>query len=407
MSTESEDLRAQFGKAAISTGVNIITVDEGGSKVVRLLPPMKSLKETGAWGVYHKQHYGYAVTDPKDATKTRMRPFLCIEEKNENKLTTVSCPECRKVEAMKQKLADDRAMVMKQSMDEGMTREQAEVAAKEATQETADWLQAHNLDQKWFIPVMLEDGNFGILKIPHAGKKAIEKARKALREAEDGRDVFDIDEGAWLKISRTGSGRETEYDCVVVKETKTLEGQRVTVTKPAPLSDDQLRAALNIPDPNTSAIVRRLTPEQIRMLADGGGTPDEVASVLNLGQKEERQETPARTGAAGGTGYQPKPATQAAAPKPAQVNTPKPAPAAAPKPAAAPAAAKPASKPTPAPAPAEEDEETKLLKQLEAVRAKNAAKTQAAAKPAAAPPAEALDPDMSDDEFAARFPPPN
>lgn len=396
MSTEAEDLRAQFGKAAINSGINIITVDDGGSKTVRLLPPMKTLKETGAWGVYHKQHYGYAVQDPKDPTKTRMRPFLCIEEKNENKMTTVSCPECRKVESVKQKLSDDMAIITKEQMDLGQTPAQAKAAATAATQETADWLQAHNLDQKWFIPVMLEDGNFGILKVPHAAKKAIEKARKALRTDEDGRDVFDIDAGAWIKVSRAGSGRETEYDAVVVKETKVLEGTRVTVVKAAPLSDDQLRAALALPDPNTSSIVRKLTVDQIRMLAESGGTPDEVSAVLNLGQKEE-----------------PRAATPAPAPKPAPVAA-KPAPVAAPKPAAPAAAAKPAPsavKPTAAVAPVD-DEETKLLKQLEELQNKKkaaaaAAAAQAAAKPAAAPPAEALDPDISDDEFAARFPPPN
>lgn len=394
MSTEAEaadDLRAQFGKAATGTGFNIITIDEDGAKTVRLLPPMKSLKESGNYGVYHKQHYGYAVPDPKDATKTRMRPFLCIEEKNENKMTVVSCPECRHVEAVTQKMKDDIAQIMKDQMDEGATREQAEVAAKEATQETADWLRAHNLDQKWFIPVMLEDGSMGILKIPHAGKKAIEKARKALREDES-RDLLDIDGGAWLKISRTGSGRSTEYDAVVVKHTVTLEGQKVTVTKPAPLSNENLRAALALPDVNNSSIVRRLTTEQIRMLAEGGGTPDEVSAVLNLGQKEEPRPTP------------PPPA-----PKPA---APKAAPAAA-KPAAAPAAAKPAqaAKPVtkPVPAPAEDDEEAKLLAQLEETRKKKAAAKAAAAqaaKPAAAPAPEALDPEISDDEFASRFPPP-
>lgn len=377
--TQEDDLRAQFGKPRDSGGINIITVEKDGSKTVRLLPPMKSLKDLGQWGVYHRQHYGYSVRDNRDPTKTRMRPFGCIEETDENKLVVVSCAECRKREEVQQRINDNKALETKKFLDAGLSPKEAEARANEAVKEDLEWLDAHNLDKKWFIPIMLEDSSFGVLKVPHAAKKAIDKARRKLKE-EENRDVFDVDAGAWLKITRTGTGRETDYDANVVKMPVEVNGQRFMATKSAPLSSEQLRSALALPDVSGSAIIRKLTKEQIRILADGGGSPDEVESVLNLGQKDNRQ-----------------------APAPAPVQS-RPAPAA-PKPAPAQAAVQ--TTPTPA-APVEEDEEAKLERQLREARARKASAKALAQAPATAPVAapQALDPDISDDEFAARFPPP-
>lgn len=376
----SEDIRSQFGKPREGGGINIVSIEKDSSKVVRLLPPMKG--NDFVWGVYHKQHYGYSVRDPRDPTKTRMRPFLCVEEKGQDGLVKVACPECIKRSDVEQKRKDEFAQRTSKLIDAGVPSKEAEAQALEATKGFAEWLDAHNLDKKWFIPVMLEDGNFGILKVPHAAKKAIEKARKKLKEEEGDRDIFDPDNGAWLKMTRTGTGRETDYDAAVVKEAAVLEGRRVTIVKPAQLSDDQLRSAVALPLLNSASLVRSLTKEQIRMLAEGDGDPDSVEAVLNLGQRVVETRPPA-----------PSPARYApSAPAPVVVKPP-------PPPAAV--------APTPAPTP-EQDEEAQLLAQLAAARARKAAAS-AAPAPKTAPAASTappLDPDISDDEFAARFPPP-
>lgn len=359
------NIRDQFGKPREGGSLNIISLKEGESKTLRLLPPMKSCIAKGQTGAYHKQHYGYEVSNPRDPTKTLARPFLCVEVRDGNDLTVVSCPECRKVEEVNQKLKDDMA----KEMASGVSESQAKVKFDE----TYKWLQSHNLDKKWYIPVMLEDGNFGILKVPHAAKKAIDKARKQLKESE-GLDLYDIDNGAWVKLSRTGTGRTTEYDAVVIKETRVLEGgTRATVTKTAPLSDDQLQAALELPDVLTSPLlVRSITKEQIQMLANGGGSTAEVEAILNLSTRVESTEVRST----------PPPARQALPTQAVPV----------------------ATKPSPTPV-VEEDPDEKALRELQAKMAAKKA-GHAAVKQLSAPTVSALDPDISDEEFAARFPPP-
>lgn len=381
MSTEEDDLRAQFGKPRDGNGVNIITIEKDSFKIVRLLPPMKSVKDTGFGGAYHKQHFGYSVRDPRDATKTRMRPFLCVEETDDQKLVTVSCPECRKREEVAQKIKDTMAIETAKHLAAGLNPKEAEARAAETAKDNVEWLDAHNLDKKWFIPVMLEDGSFGFLKVPHSARKAIDKAKKTLKAEEDGRGLDGLDDGVWLKITRVGTGRETDYDAAVVKEPVTVEGRRLMATKPAALSPENLRSALALPDVTSSSIIRRLTKDQIRILAEGGGSPEEVEAVLNLAQRADPRPAPA--------------------PAPVQVQS-RPTPAAV---AATPTSAPAAAKPAPAPAP-EDDEEAAAERALAAVRAKKAAKTAAAQVKAQVASPQALDPDISDDEFASRFPPP-
>ncbi len=370
MSTPS--VRDQFGKARDNTGFNTFSLKEDASAVIRLLPPMKSCIAEGRWGEYHKQHFGYAVRNPKDATKTSPRPFMCIEEVDpETKLTTVSCPECRKIEENEAALKDELSTAVEKFKQKGNKQDAAEKLAAEACKERADWLDAHRLDKKWYIPVMLEDGSFAIFRTPHAAYKAINKARKEMRDNEGGADVFDIDAGAFLKITRTGTGLSTDYTATIVKEARVLEDgkTRATVTKLAPLSDDQLTQALALPDVKTSTVlIRRLTANQIRMLVNGSGAPEEVETIMGLAQKADRS---------------------AAAP------TPRPTPAPAPQQQAAPVE--------------EEDADEKALREAQArIAAKAAAKASAASAPKAAPKAApvALDDDIDDDEFASRFPPP-
>ena len=279
-------VRDQFGTPRDGSGLNFITIGEGESKVLRLLPPMHSLREVGKWGAYHKQHYGYGVRDTKDTTKVRMRPFICVEEKNSEGLVTKSCPECLRVAEVVQKMTDEMAKESVRLQAKGITGDEAKKAAMEAVKADLTWLKAHNLDKKWWIPVMCEDNTFGILKVPHAAHKSIDKARAQMREEEKG-DIFDIDAGAWVRITRTGTGRSTDYTATIVKEAIVTEGGiRATVTKKAPLSEDQLTRALELPDVMTDPrVVRRLSIEQIRMLVNGGGSPEEVESVLNLSQK--------------------------------------------------------------------------------------------------------------------------
>jgi len=375
------NVREQFGKPREGGGFTTFSLKEDASTIIRLLPPMKSLKEAGKWGEYHKQHFGYEVRNQRDPSKTMPRPFMCLEEQDENRLTTVSCPECRRMEEQAQALKDDLATMTEKHKASGIPAAVAEKKAAEACAERAKWVDGHRLDKKWYIPVMMEDGSFAIFRTPHAAFKAINKARKEMRDDNGGSDVFDIDAGAWLKITRTGTGLNTDYTATIVKEATVLaNGKRATVVKPAPLSDEQLGQALALPDVKTSTqLIRRLTSDQVRVLAYGSGSPEEVEAVMNMAGRPDAP------------GPSPRPSPAQARPAPVAV----------------------VSQVQASVVEEEEDADEKAIREAQArMAAKKAAAASASASAKAAPSVKTkailpLDDDIDEDEFAARFPRPS
>jgi hypothetical protein len=74
-----------FGKPKYGGGGNFaktLRLKEGAATVVRILPPMKSLAETGEWAVYMGTHFGYKGVNPKDRSKPLYKTFKCIEERD-------------------------------------------------------------------------------------------------------------------------------------------------------------------------------------------------------------------------------------------------------------------------------------------------------------------------------------
>lgn len=395
-------IRDSFGKPKEGGAFKIITIGEGESKVVRFFPPMKTMAAKGIWARYVKQHYGYGIKDKKNPDgKLRLRPFECIEEKEESGLVTVSCPECRNVENMEQLEKDALALRTSDLQKEGVDKKTLEAELEKVRKTYAVWHREHNLDCKWLIPVKTEDGQFGLLKIPHKGKKAIDKVRAKEKGKKKSVDMLDIDAGFLVRITRTGTGLQTDYDAEPVTETRQVDGVgEVEVIKAAPLSDADLEQAVaSIPDLGSSTLIRHLTKEQIQMLVDSKGVPDVVETVLNMSQKVKTTDNAALTDE--------DDVAEAPAPAPVQAKTPAPTPTPAPAPAAPVVQAA---------APAAEDEEAELMRKLEEARARKAAAAKPAATPvaAAAPtgatPAAAkasnpLDPSMSDDEFMKRYGP--
>ena len=360
-----------FGKTKNSSGLNIrgfgkdpATGQVYTTFVVRLLPPMGDQRATGKSGKYFRQHYGYGVPDPRDPTKTKARPFLCIEEKDSSGMTTVSCPECRLQEEKAQESNDNISKEVTRLRATGVDAATAERQARAADTGYEKWKKAHNTDSKYYSPVFFDDGTAGFLKCAYKGFKAIDKTRRNALEA-DKVDLEDIKTGAWLKVTRTGTGLSTEFEAVIVRESVVLEnGVRAAVIKSAPLSMEQLQQAVDLP--SIDSLVRPLDVEQIRMLVASGGDPAQVETILGLSQKAAGRPAP----------------VQAQAPVRAQ------APAPAPKPVVS----------------AEDEEIAKLQAQMAALQAKKAVKAPAAPAPKNDDPTP-FD-DVSDDEFMARFPPP-
>ncbi len=276
--------REGFGKPKEGSGIVMFKIGEGETKQFRIFPPKGRLAETGIWGIYHQQHYGYGVPNPTDPTKTRARPFLCVEEKDGEKVVT-SCPECRKIEDQK-RLKEEMYAAEVARLGGGPA---AEGQATKLVESYTQWLSHHNLDRKWYMVAMAEDGQIGYLVVPHKAYKKMLAERKKLLAGEK-IDILDMDAGAWVEFSRTGTGRSTEYDAVIAQEHTTVNGVRAKITKVTSFTDAQTNQALTLPDLDSQSIVRKISREQIRMLADGSGTPEEVEAILNMGQRVDRAE---------------------------------------------------------------------------------------------------------------------
>ncbi len=317
-------VRENFGKAKEGSGIEIFKVGEDESKQFRIFPPKGRLAAKGVWALYHQQHYGYGVNDGKDATKQRARPFLCVEEKDGDKVV-VSCPECRKIEDQKRLQKEQYDGELARLLGEKVPQAVAEAQASKLVEGITEWLQSHNLDRKWYMVALGEDGRVGYLVIPHKAKKAMDAKKKKLL-ADEKIDILDIDGGAWVEVTRTGKGRNTEYEATIAQEQIiTPNGARAKVTKVSGLTDQQLEQALALPDLDSASIVRKLTRDQVKLLAEGSGAPEEVEAILNMGQRKEESPAPTsnRTGASGGAESTPRaaimPAIQVAKPMAAPV----------------------------------------------------------------------------------------
>jgi len=286
--------RQGFGKAKEGNGITFFKVGEDESKRFRIFPPKGKLANSGTWAVYHQLHYGYSVPSPNDPNKTFFRPFLCVEEKDGDRVI-VSCPECRKIEDTRRISEEQYSAEVSRCLALKMPQAQAEAHASKLIENHTIWLNGekgfggHKLDRKWYILAMGEDEQIGFLIIPHKAKKAIDVQKKKLK-ADEGIDLLDIDNGAWVEVTRTGNFRNTEYSANIVQEHTTVNGVRAKVTKVSGFTEEQLGCALNLPDLDSSSLVRRITRDQVRMLTEGSGAPEEVESILNLAQRVERKE---------------------------------------------------------------------------------------------------------------------
>jgi hypothetical protein len=364
MATEAVSVRAQFGKPkyGAKTGHKTWRVIENEQNVYRILPPLKSGMEDGTWAIFLAQHFGYGGVDKADAGKTKARPFACPKKENfTTKMVTVSCAECDKIEAQKD-LLEARKKVLE---TEGRTEEEIDSILAPLK----SWCKNHNQDRKWYLNVMNEKGEFGVLAIPHKAYQKLKLVRER-KEKETGFDpIGDLDNGLWFDFRRTGKGRLTEYDVFVVEETVDVGGRKLKADKAAPLSDAQLEQALKeCPDLVVNALMRVVSTEQVAMLVASSGDPEEVDAILGSPSKVESSVSPAKKVSAANAAAQ--------AVKPAAVSTP-----------------------------VMDDEEAELRRQLAEATKRKAAGVKVAPKPAPAPAPEIdEDDDLSPEELEKLFP---
>lgn len=344
--------------------------------IYRVLPPVKSLIESGKWAFFHPVHFGYRGLDRSDPSKTKVRTFRCVEEKNfKTQLITAECAECEAIKA-KEQLVKDR---IEQGKASGKSAEQIDllVAPLKA------WLKDHNCDRKWYLNVMNDKGEFGVLKLGTKAKKQMEiKINELLSDPDDPIDPLDVDQGVWFNIKRSGKNFNDIQDTVEI----VMDRQgKVMTYKNAALSADQVKAALEIL-PDLTTVATYLARDQVGALVTGSGDAEEVDAIFNQGRKETSA-VPIRT--------------TSVVVKPAQVTVPTPAPTPTPAAVVAEAPAAPA-------APAVNPDIAALMAQIAALQAQAAA-TPPVELPKAAPPpppAAVNSASLPDEDFLKHFPAP-
>lgn len=419
--------RDQFGGATSNTGgmqYEIIRLKEDvTTPPLRILPAMHSLRSSDQWAAFHAIHFGFAGVDRKDKTKTRMRPFECIQVQDwKTKMIKVNCDQCNVVRAKTKLKTDLKAVYTQEAKAKGILDDKGVEAycnTKADYKQVAEWLKRFNKDSKWYINCVTADGKLALLQIPGKMKKALEEKIAKMR-AGGIEPISNFDTGVYFTFKRTGTFNDSSFTCDVY-----MEGD---ITAPrlklAPLSDEILEKALkHLPDLKTG-VTRMISADQITLLTQCSGDPNEVDTIMGMTQLPDELSEDAGDG---GEAPPPPPANLAPklpAPSPApQPSTPAPAPV-----APAPVAPAPAQAAPPAPAPKVETEaeirarieaefRAKMEAELKAQMAKLAAPAPAAAAPAPAAPTPApaaasasvpfdpLDPNIAPEDFAKGFPP--
>jgi hypothetical protein len=384
--------REKFGKASTTNGTRIRhhrLVD--GNNHFRIAPAYGTLAASGKWFRFIKQHWGYKSAGNDTSPAGFPKLFICPEDVDyKSKMIRKACDECSLISNTAAKVENREAQLKEGGKSE------AEIETILGAQ--YEWLKAHNLDKKYIVLAKNDKNEWGVLWLPYKAKEALDTRRK-LVQAEEGFDVLDAEEGAWVNFTRSGQGFKTNYGCDSVSEIITLDnGKKAKQPKQEALVDADFDAIVaECPDLNSVGTV--LTDEQISRLVESMGDADVVEAIFNEG----REASPAPVAKA-----EPKMAPRPVA-KVVAVNT---------------TAAEASVTNTPSittaintSVPAEEDdEEAALAAQLAALKAKKAAKAlvaQVEAAPKVSPAAivaaasmlsAGIDPDsMSDDEFVKAY----
>lgn len=277
-----------WGKAKLVTGFTrcpewtIKWEKKPTDNIYRVMPPLHSLAESGKWLQYAAQHWGYSVPDAKNPIKSFKKTFACIQEKDREKVITQHCPECDLISLYTENAEAKEAKLKA----EGVDPEQIKTMMAPVVM----WLESHNRDSKFYLAAMNEAGEFGHLKIGFQNKNRLVEKIKALQEQE-GIDAFDFDQGAWFnfkRISRNG----LDDELIVVQEMMEADvggrKQNVKRTKLAPINESKANQALEEITDLAHVGGARLTFEQIKLLTECSGDPEDVQKIFGMTQRNER-----------------------------------------------------------------------------------------------------------------------
>lgn len=347
--------------------------------ILRILPSMKSYRDSGTWRFFYGQHYGYQGNNPRDPSKPRARPFGCIQKKNKDKSIKVHCPKCDQIEA-KRKQYDARAEDLLKSS--GLDKDSREFKDLKQTDTKlkvlGEWLRKHNCDKKFWINVMSLNGEFGVLQLSYkTSEDVLLPLLKELRDKEKV-DALDPMGGVFLRFTRTGKNPQVVDAVEVYTETVQVDGRTFKEYKSAKMTPQQIERALKVCPDLAKDVVKMISAETIQALVDCNGDPDVVDKIWP--QESKKSETPATSNLDSSDVPPPDDEPPAEDEVPAQQAAPQ---------------APPKTEPPAPPAPEVDEEELELERKLAAKRA-----AKAAAKAPTASPAPGLGAPSVDNEAA-------
>lgn len=270
-----------------------------GNNPIRVLPQMHSLAEDeDGWHVYVKMHWGYQGVDSKDPSKTRGKPFNCIEDKDRrNGLVLQECPECTKVAQVEAEKVELEAKLNAEAKEKGLSTEskgknkegeplpsEFEEYVEAGLTPIKLWLKAHNLDKKVYLAVKKGD-EYGQFKVTYTMFKAMRAKMKEIDDAES-INALALDQGLIFNVIRKGDGFVERDTFEIVMEDVVVNGKKYKQYKLASISEEEANKALEEIDDLAKAGGLRITFDQIQALVNSSGDPEEVDAILALGKAE-------------------------------------------------------------------------------------------------------------------------
>lgn len=277
----NESLDDFFGQAKIGgDGFNWknFALSEKEPNIYRIAPPVKSLKTAGRWSVYDSLHYGYTIPNDQNPDKPRHKPFRCIKKKNRaTGMIEQDCPECDVLESKEREVEQLKAA----QIAAGRSVDEAEEFVKGARR----LLREHNLDKKHYVLAKNLAGEWGVLKLPHRAKQALENIMEKYGKENEGAHALAPSGGVWFQFTRKGKGLQTEHYVEIASES--LGGGRFQ-HKSGVLTSLDIEGIKKCPDLATLNDNKNLTYDQILALVRSNGDPTIAAQVF--GQSSARKQ---------------------------------------------------------------------------------------------------------------------
>jgi hypothetical protein len=222
--------------------------------ILRVLPPLGDLAETGKWSIYHRVEFGYTGSDGK------MKPFLSPRVVNYGGMVEVESEAHKRREMIKEQQSQAK-------------RAGNSVVVEQCTK----MLQKYNQDAKHHMNVIDLQGNIGLFKIGHKGFQALKAEVDRLRS--EGVDPIGVENGRFFVFSRNGSGRDTLYTVTEYKqkqEISTPSGKMVAMVDFPHAITQSILSKLETDAFELDKIYPTVTPEEERRIVHEGAAAVDV-----------------------------------------------------------------------------------------------------------------------------------